>query len=221
MSEGRPPPWKGHIILLALVLLVSVTACHAQENKETGIPSFIANGSLDEDLFKLLKQGTGSARDILRPTQAMPRITPFPTVTAPKSVRVPTQSLPAVKDNDAGNASSRDNPDNTSIDDNNWHYTIAHHGTVYKPNECNNVRRGTGAHRAGNLDRSCSPVRNPPFSWYRLHCPPAGQFPCPRPLARGMVGALLPCARRVSCHSRNRFCSRGRGHPFPSPGGGG
>jgi len=97
MREGSPRRWEGPLIFLLVVLLVSVTACHAQDNKETKVPPFIANGSLDEDLFTLLKQDTGSARDILRPTQAIPRLKPFPTVTAPKKIGVPTRSLPAVK----------------------------------------------------------------------------------------------------------------------------
>jgi len=82
MREGSPRRWEGLLILLALVLLVSVTACQAQDNKVINIPSFIANGSLDEDLFAFLKQDTGSARDLLQQTQAMPRLKPFPTVTA-------------------------------------------------------------------------------------------------------------------------------------------
>jgi len=97
MREGSPRSWEGLLILLALVLLVSVTACQAQDNKVINIPSFIANGSLDEDLFAFLKQDTGSARDLLQQTQAMPRLKPFPTVTAPMRIGVPTQSLPAVK----------------------------------------------------------------------------------------------------------------------------
>jgi len=217
MREGSPRRWEGPLIFLLVVLLVSVTACHAQDNKETKVPPFIANGSLDEDLFTLLKQDTGSARDILRPTQAIPRLKPFPTVTAQENWSADTV-VAGGEDNGAGNVISRDNPDNTSIDDNKWHDTIAHPDTVYKCNYCSSVRRGTGSHRSWTLDRSCSPVRSPPFGWYRLHFPLAGQHPWPGPPARGMVGTLLPCACRVSCHSRNRFCRRGTGNLFPPPG---
>jgi hypothetical protein len=90
MREGIPSFSRFAAIFLALVL-VSVAACDAQDNQEVKIPQFVMNKSIKEDLFALLKQGADSARDILRPTITMPQVTPFPTMTSPGKIVIPTR----------------------------------------------------------------------------------------------------------------------------------
>lgn len=90
MSEGIPSFPRFTFIVLAAIL-VSVAACHAEDNQEIKISQLPTNKLIKEDLFAFLKQGAESARDILRPTMTMPQITPFPTVTAPGKSAIPTR----------------------------------------------------------------------------------------------------------------------------------